>query len=79
MDKNNDDIKKKSEEIEKTIKDSKKELEELQGSCNHEEYSVKQVVKEEGSIRTAVQKVCDFCGKHLGYPSPSELKENGFS
>ena len=78
MENENHEIRKKSEEIDKKIKDSKQELQDLQDNCKHSEYDVKQVESEHGGVRTSLYKVCKFCKKTLGYPSKDDLKENGF-
>lgn len=78
MENNNDEIRKKSEELDKKIKDSKEELEVLQKKCKHEKYSIKQITSENGTPMTGLYKVCDFCKKTIGYPSQQDLKDAGF-
>jgi len=73
-----DEIKKKAEELTKNIKESEAELDSLRKSCNHEEYTVKNV--QEGTIGSyRLRKVCKFCEKEVGFPSEQDLKDNGYS
>ena len=78
MENKDNEIRKKSEEIGKKIKDSKQELQDLQENCNHKEYDIRHIEGEHGSVGTSLYKVCKYCKKKLGYPSRDDLKENGF-
>lgn len=48
-----------------------KELESIQESCTHEEYSVELI---EGSLR----RVCKSCKKNIGYASQEDLAGSGY-
>lgn len=56
------------------IKSLEKELEEIQNSCPHESYSIKnspQTIESSFCLR----KICDECQAVLGYPSPEEVNK----
>lgn len=55
------------------IKSLEKELEEIQNSCYHPSYSIKNPPHSgEGSFY--LRKICDDCQLVLGYPSQEEIK-----
>lgn len=64
---------KKAKEIEQEIKGLQKNLEEIQSSCNHKTYSIKF-----SDEKQRVMRVCDDCGKQIGFATGSERKDNGF-
>lgn len=65
---NKPDLVKKTNDLQENIQRLKKELEELQEECNHEESIIKQ------QMGGKVIKYCKFCNKELGYPSKDELE-----
>lgn len=66
-------IKKEAEELERTIKDATKALDDLQKTCSHpDEYIKIKDINPENA--TELRKVCDTCGHVLGYPSKEELE-----
>lgn len=73
-DKNNE-TKKAAEQLTSEIKEKEKQLENLQNDCRHpnEEVSIKDVTA--GSGRCDYKKVCNICGKIVGYPSQGEIEE----
>lgn len=67
------DKKKKVENIKKEIKLLKKDLDQLQSVCVHDECDVKFDLES-----NAIKKICKKCEKVIGYPTDQELKDNGF-
>jgi len=67
-------IKKQTTNLEQTIKDTAKELEELQKSCLHpkESHKIKDI-NPEGS--SDIRKVCGLCNHIMGYPTKDEMDE----
>lgn len=65
--------KKRVENIKKEIKLLKKDLDQLQSVCLHEEWDVKFDLES-----NAIKKICKKCEKVIGYPNDQELKDNGF-
>jgi hypothetical protein len=64
---------KKAKEIKQEIKGLQKDLEEIQNTCRHQSYSIKFSDEDQ-----RVRRVCDHCGKEIGFASEDELKDNGF-
>lgn len=64
---------KKIEDIKKEIKLLKKDLDQLQSVCLHDEYDVKFDIES-----NAIKKICKKCEKIIGYPTNQELKDNGY-
>ena len=50
----------------------KKEIVDLQKSCNHSKKSVKQVREHVASSSPSIRYVCDECSIVLGYPTQQE-------
>ena len=67
------DKKKKVENIKKEIKLLKKDLDQLQSVCVHDECDVKFDLES-----NAIKKICKKCEKVIGYPTDQQLKDNGF-
>ena len=65
--------KKRVENIKKEIKLLKKDLDQLQSVCVHDECDVKFDLES-----NAIKKICKKCEKVIGYPTDQELKDNGF-
>jgi hypothetical protein len=65
--------KKKIEDIKIEINLLKKDMDNIQSICPHEEHMVKF-----DSENHAIQKICKKCEKVIGYPTNDELKEKGF-
>ena len=74
---NNEEIKKKTEELTNQIKKTKEELKDLRKSCKHSEYIIKDINFGKGMLK--LMKVCKFCNETIGYPSSQDLKDNGYS
>lgn len=72
----NNEIKRKAEELAKKIKTSEEELIELRKMCKHSEYEIKNINSEAGS--PALRRVCKQCQKELGFPSTQDLENNGY-
>jgi len=51
----------------------KKDLDQLQSVCLHDEYDVKFDIES-----NAIKKICKKCEKVIGYPTNQELKDNGY-
>ena len=68
---NEDEIRKKIENLKDNIKENQAEINELQESCSHPELIVKAIDRNHRDFR----KICKYCEKILGYPSPKEIKE----
>ncbi len=64
-------MEKEVKEILDNINKLQKELEVIQKSCTHEEYSVELI---EGSLR----QVCRACKKNIGYASQEDLAGSGY-
>ena len=63
-----------TQKIVNEIKALEKELEEIQCSCKHPKYSLKNCPT--GSDNTfCLRKVCDDCQLEIGYPSPEEINK----
>jgi len=60
-------------DIKNNIKLLTDELIELQNKCLHEDTSLKYY-----EDRKHVLKICNDCGKIIGYPTNEELKENDY-
>lgn len=73
---NDDYIKKKKEELNNNIKNSKKELKMLRMICNHPEIKVKNINIENSSLE--LRRVCKICEEILGFPTNKELSDNGY-
>lgn len=67
-------IKKQATELEKSIKEKVKELQEVQSSCNHPEESIKIKDMNPGGA-SDIRRYCDLCGHLLGYPTKKELDD----
>ena len=65
---NEDETKKKAQDIHEELKELNKELDELQENCNHTETIIKQ------KLGDSVKKYCKACDKYLNYPTPKELE-----
>ena len=65
--------KKNIEDIKKEIKSLKKDLDNIQANCHHEDHSIK--LDSEGK---SIRKICNKCDKIIGFPTDDELKDNGF-
>jgi len=73
----NKSIKKTKEELTKNIKDSEIALKELRKNCKHSETVIKNIELESSAFK--LRKVCDLCGKHVGFPTNEDLKDNGYT
>lgn len=61
------------DKLQNELKEKKKEIEEYQNNCNHEEVIVAMVQKEDNGIQLVKQ--CKACNKILGYPSQEEQQK----
>ena len=68
-----ENIRTKVNDIKNNIKLLTDELIEIQNKCLHEDTSLKYY-----EDRKHVLKICNDCGKIIGYPSNEELKENDY-
>lgn len=73
----NDEIKRKTEELTEKMKETKKELKNLRKSCKHSEYKIKDANFGQGMLK--LRKVCKFCDEIIGFPSKQDLKDNGYN
>jgi len=63
-----------TQRIVEEIKSLEKELEEIQNSCTHSKYSLKNCPH--GADKAfSLKKVCDICQMEIGYPSPEEISQ----
>lgn len=63
-----------TQRIVEEIKSLEKELEEIQNSCIHSKYSLKNCPH--GADKAfSLKKVCDICQMEIGYPSPDEISQ----
>ena len=65
------DMDAKRKEVEQLLSDKweiERKIEEIQANCKHEKTVIKQVADGSGSIR----RVCESCGRIVGYPSLEE-------
>ena len=67
----NEKIQKKRIKLNKQIENIKLELEKLQNNCTHVDYKV--TLYDFGSIES-MQRICIYCGKILGEPNNTEIK-----
>lgn len=68
------DISFESQKIIKEIKSLEKELEEIQNSCHHSKYSIKNT--QTGSDKPfCLKRICDFCQADVGYPTQEEFNK----
>ena len=65
------DINQQAKELIKRILNSKKELQEIQSKCKHEEYSIEQ-------HKFSLIRKCKNCYKKLGYASEQDKKDAGY-
>ena len=56
------------------IREATKDLEDIQGSCNHKDYALKNLGPEEGKI-FSLRRVCKECSKDLGFATQKEIDE----
>tara|TARA_R100001460_G_scaffold62437_2_gene102508 strand:- start:3915 stop:4127 length:213 start_codon:yes stop_codon:yes gene_type:complete len=68
-----ENIRTKVNDIKNNIKLLTDELIEIQNKCLHEDTSLKYY-----EDRKHVLKICNDCGKIIGYPTNEELKENDY-
>lgn len=64
-------ITKQAEEIKKNIKNLERELDSIQGECNHPDYVIKNCPTQTTTFQ--LRKVCTKCTKEIGYPSQEEI------
>lgn len=67
-------IKKQATELEKSIKEKTKELQEVQNSCKHPTESVR-IKDMNPSGASDIRKYCDLCGHVMGYPNKQEMDD----
>ena len=67
-------LKKKSKNLQLLIEKYKKELEEVRSDCSHKESKPKLVVDKNGTS-ASLRIVCVVCDMVVGYPSSKELNE----
>ena len=63
----------KRKEVEQLLSDKRnieRKIEKIQADCKHEHTVIKQVT-DDGSF--AIRRVCESCGRIVGYPSPEEI------
>ena len=63
-----------TQRIVEEIKSLEKELEEIQSSCVHSNYSLKNC-PHGGDKSFSLKRVCDLCQMEIGYPSPEEISK----
>ena len=61
---------KQAQEIKDSIRSLEKELEDIQSSCQHKEYSIKNCQSETRGF--SLRRVCKKCSKEIGYPTQEE-------
>lgn len=66
-----DELKRKIDELTEIKKSCEVEIVELQAGCNHPEY----VLKTFFDSGTVVKKICKSCSKEIGFPSKDELEK----
>ena len=69
---NNEDTRKRVDEIYDTIKSLQKELDDLRNICSHEDYNVGYFSWRPGNMD--VVKICSHCSKNIG---PASKEESG--
>jgi hypothetical protein len=70
---NNEDTRKRVDEIYDTIKSLQEELNKLRSECPHSEYHVGYFSWRPGSMD--VVKICNHCNENLGVPTKEEVNE----
>lgn len=68
------DIHSSTKRIKQEIKNLEKELQEIQDSCQHQNYSLKNCPQ--GQDRGFnLKRVCDICSLDMGYPTQEEINK----
>jgi hypothetical protein len=63
-----------TQKIVNEIKSLERELEEIQNSCQHQKYSIKNCPS--GSDKSfSLKRVCDSCQMDIGYPTQEEINK----
>ena len=70
----NQDISSTTKKIVNEIKSLEKELMEIQESCSHPSYTIKNS-QSTGDSGFCLRKICDECQAVVGYPSPEEINQ----
>ena len=70
-----EETKKAAEQLTNEIKEKAKQLEEIQNDCRHPGDSIRIKDTGGGTGRSEFRKVCDLCGKVVGYPTQDELNK----
>jgi hypothetical protein len=73
VEENDDNLKKKSQQLQLLIEKYKKELDNVRSDCNHKSKKVKLIV--EPGTSGVFRLVCEICDKIVGYPSKSDLDD----
>ena len=68
------DISKSTKKIVQEIKNLEKELEEIQNSCVHSKYSIKNCPHGPDNS-FSLRRVCDDCQLEIGYPTQEEMNK----
>ena len=67
------DMDAKRREVDKLLSDKRnieRKIEKIQADCKHENIVIKQVADESSF---AIRRVCESCGRIVGYPSPEQI------
>lgn len=67
---NNEDTRKRVDEIYDTIKSLQEELDNLRDICSHDDYHIGYFSWRPGNMD--ISKICDHCNKNLGHASKEE-------
>jgi hypothetical protein len=64
----------KRKEVDKLLSEKwniERKIEQIQADCKHEQQVIKQVADSNGSSK--IRRVCESCGRIVGYPSSEEI------
>lgn len=72
MKEEDENLKRKTKDLQLLIEKYKKELDKVRSECNHLDSELK-VVQNKSEISGNLRKVCVICNKIVGYPSQSDI------
>lgn len=70
---NNEEIKKRVQEIDESIKSLQDEFSKIKSECAHDNYHVGFYSWRAGSL--GVAKICDYCSYNMGTPNEKEVEK----